>query len=75
MYPKRMKSTDGGFTHAYSTGEEDQLRVHGWLPEDEAGTDGAEKIVAVTAKRVRKQKTDDAPVSDEAGTDGADNVQ
>ena len=71
-YPKRMKSKDGGFTHAYSVGEEDQLRVHGWLPEDESPTkpkaDGAEEgegeIVTVTSKRGRKPKAD-----------GADNVQ
>lgn len=67
-YPKRMQSKDGGFTHVYSTGEEEQLRTHGWVPEDDAKpkTDGADEdtVATVAAKRGRKPKTD-----------GADNVQ
>lgn len=75
-YPKRLKSKDGGFTHVYSVGEEEQLRVHGWKGEFEGlegnepivepKTDGADEgnIATVTVKRGRKPKTD-----------GADNVQ
>lgn len=70
MYPKRMKSQDGGFTHVYSAGEEAQIRAHGWLPEDEPQNkpknDGADagEITPVAAKRGRKPKSD-----------GADDVQ
>lgn len=66
-YPKRMQSKDGGFTHVYSSGEEDQLRKYGWVPEvvqpSVVESDGNEGTL--TVKRGRKPKS----------YYGADNVQ
>lgn len=36
MYPKRMKNKSHGFTHVYDSGEEANIRVHGWIDEAEA---------------------------------------
>jgi hypothetical protein len=77
-----MQSKDGGFTHVYSVGEEDQLRAHGWVPEVISVT-GSE---AVKPKRGRKPKAEDVSVATEdvdevsdvteaEAEDGADNVQ
>lgn len=63
-YPKRMQSKDGGFTHVYSVGEEDQLRAHGWVPEE------VKPVETITVKRGRPAKHVE-PVE----TNGADNVQ
>lgn len=81
-YPKRMQSKDGGFTHVYSVGEEDQLRTHGWVPEVVSVTEAE----AVKPKRGRKPKVEDVSaateevdevsgVTESEAEDGADNVQ
>lgn len=53
--PKRMRSQDGGFMHAYTEQEEAYLRNLGWTEEQEKQTDKP----MVTKKRGRPAKGKD----------------
>ena len=45
MYPMRMQSLDGGFTHVYLESEEKQLIQHGWKREEIAKREEAKPSV------------------------------
>lgn len=57
MYPKRMKNSLHGFTHVYDTGEEANIRVHGWIEESEDFPGEPNKPVSAVATESAEEAT------------------
>lgn len=55
---KRMKHPYHGFTHVYDSGQEAQIRVHGWVEENESfpGQEEAAPLAEISPKTEERKK-------------------